>query len=546
MASEANKNIGNEVNQLFVDVAKGLKNLEFEELKQKCITFILQGTPHKDIAKYHNDFDISIVEKSKRYAWVLGMIDYWSKELQEGLFQSYGKKDAVIAAKASSSGAATNEFADLEHTITVQAKKIAELEAANKGVTKQFLQEKETNVSLMEEMKKEREQKHKVIQIVSSTGEVIVDLGQERHHKQLQELFDILSARNSRGLPEFLWVDGAPGAGKTFLGKTLAKMLGVKFYVRPADPTVTSNKLLGFSNLLTGDFKQGWFYTPYKEGGLLCIDEGDLMDASCFAGTNSIENEEFMFDNGEMVSRHKDFYFMVFANTRGQGAVKGFQRNKLDAATMDRFTVVELEYDNELEQQIFNNDRWAKHIQKIREWAAKNTQGSLYITPRATRKGAALLAQGKLSPERIEDITIYRFATADTKANSIKANGRFQVGVTIDPISGNPLFTGKNIEPKDEKQILQMKPSDAWYFIRHTNPVDKGSQTKRLKWYIENRFKQKVQGATCQALIEAPGEVSKYIMSQLDGCAKLPTELSLTTINHIYNFNFAHPIENIP
>ncbi len=245
------------------------------------------------------------------------------------------------------------------------------------------------------------------------------------YHKQLPELIKLMTSRNSIGWSEFVYIWGAAGAGKTHLLKQLGKALGVQHYPYPCGPTTTEGKILGFNNIANGTFVKGWLYEPYKNGGLVGFDEIDLSDPSVLGGCNSIENEEFTFGNGETVQRHKDFYLVAFANTMGTGATGGFTRNKLDAATLDRFTTFKLEYDAELESKLFGNPKWAAYVGKVREYVEKNCNNSFYVTPRATRKGAAYLANG-IPAQRVADMCLFGRCSESVKQAIINSIGAFK------------------------------------------------------------------------------------------------------------------------
>jgi len=247
----------------------------------------------------------------------------------------------------------------------------------------------------------------------------------ERCHKQLPLLVKLLASRNAQGWSEFLYVWGAPGAGKTYLLKQLAKALGVKAYPFPCGPTATEGKFLGFNNIANGSFVQGWLYPAYKHGGLVGLDEIALSDGSVMAANNSIENDTFTFGNGEIVERHKDFYLVAFDNTLGTGASGGFVRNRLDAATLNRFTIVKLEYDAELERSVYGDAKWAEYVLRVRTYVEKNCNGSFHITPRATRKGAAYLANG-VPPESVCDMVLFGLCSKDVKETILKNVGPYK------------------------------------------------------------------------------------------------------------------------
>lgn len=425
MASE----ITVKINQLFTDVASNLSKIGDEPFKQKVLKTLLAGTPHKDLISLHQDMGIDIVKKSMRYGMALGIINEWKSKLSEfaGLGDDFPVTNEGIFNNTVFSVVKldNNQKKEFEQIIETQAKKVTEYDKALKDLSIKINKVTNINSKLREQIDLEEKTKTKIVNILLGDTVIFsIDSSKEKHHKQLLQIFEYLKARNHEGFTEFLWIDGAPGSGKTRMGRTLAKMLNVSFYPRPADPTVTSNKLTGFNNLLNGTFVEGWFYRPYKDGGLLALDEGDLMDASCFAGCNSIENSEYTFGNGELINRHKDFYLVVFANTRGQGATRGFQRNKLDAATLDRFTMVKLEYDDEMEQEVYGNKQWAEYVQKVRAYVARACPESLYITPRATRKGAAYLAAGMKS-EEVARNTIFKLCTVDTYKAIIANCGQF-------------------------------------------------------------------------------------------------------------------------
>jgi hypothetical protein len=427
---------------------------------------ICSGTSHKDIGSYHNDYNVPLVEKVKRYCEVISKIQNRKNDL-----------GAMLSKPAFSD-------TDAQETIDKQVQFIQSLDAKLQKMTTQLEELVVVNSQLKHQLQEEQKQKVHVTNIMLHDKVTFtLNTETEKHHKQLMQLFNYLRARNHEGFSEFLWVDGAPGSGKTRIGRTLAKMLGVGFYPRPADPTVTSNKLTGFNNLLNGSFVEGWFYKPFKEGGLLALDEGDLMDASCFAGCNSIENSEYTFGNGELIQRHKDFYLIVFANTRGQGAQRGFQRNKLDAATLDRFTMVELEYDEKMEQEVYGDPEWAQYVQRVREDVKKNVPGAVYITPRATRKGAAYLAQG-MEPAEVALNTIFKLCSEDTRNAIIQRVGVFmRKNVDAEKLTGVfALNTEGEFDPHSRDALWNKMPGVIKLWVNNLIKENSGSvQQKFMK-----------------------------------------------------------------
>jgi len=264
----------------------------------------------------------------------------------------------------------------------------------------------------------------KVTQIVMPKPAKPVDLGTQAVHRQLPQVLAWLIA----DVPVWLW--GAPGAGKTHLARQLAECLGVKPYVMSIDETTTANKLLGFQNLVSGDFVKGWLYEPYKTGGLVMIDEIDTGNPGIIAGLNALlANSHYLFPNGETVERHAGFRVIAAANTNGTGAVAGFTaRQRLDAATLNRFAVVEFRYDEVLETLLacgVEGDvdpwrpgkpadesecvKWVSWVQRLRKDFGKH----VLISPRASLLGVRALRAG-IPAREVADALVFALCAADT------------------------------------------------------------------------------------------------------------------------------------
>lgn len=253
----------------------------------------------------------------------------------------------------------------------------------------------------------------------------VKELGGLRH-KQLGLVIKAATARTSSGFPVNCYWWGAPAAGKTHMGGSLAEALGLPYYPIPLGPTSTEGKLLGYKNLATGAFVEGLLYKPFKNGGVTLLDEVDVADPSVLVGCNSLmSNGKFMFPNGEVVERHKDFFLIASANTLGTGATNGFTRNKLDAATLDRWFKIKMEYDQDLEYALAGNKPWVDYVHKVRDYVGKNCNNSIWITPRASINGSALLANG-VPEEQVLEGTLFSHCNAEVRKTIIAAVGNFK------------------------------------------------------------------------------------------------------------------------
>jgi hypothetical protein len=230
------------------------------------------------------------------------------------------------------------------------------------------------------------------------------------------------------GVPVWTW--SAAGSGKTHGARQIAELLGVEAYVVSVDPTLTVAKLMGYRNVANGDFVPGFLYKPYKEGGLLVLDEIDTGDPGVIASANALlSNSHYLFPNNETVTRHEKFYVLACANTKGMGAVAGYTaRNKLDAATLDRFAVIEMKYDEGLESALACGDgapglpwkpgtpatldaqkAYVAWVQKVRKYVGQ----SVLVSPRASINGCKALRCG-VPMQEVVDALVFKLCTDDT------------------------------------------------------------------------------------------------------------------------------------
>lgn len=262
----------------------------------------------------------------------------------------------------------------------------------------------------------------KRIELVTPAGETKAITGLV--HRQFETILKMTRSRTANGYSVPVWLDGPPGGGKSHLMEQLAEALGIEPYILSIGPTDTKTIIIG--SIATGEFKPGIAYKPFKEGGLLGIDEVAAGDPGVLVSLNTMSaNNRYRFPNGELVTKHKDFHLIAADNTRGHGNVKGMIRNRLDAATLDRFAFLKVDYDEQMESALCGNPAWAAYVKKVRDYIASNSSETVYITPRASINGAALLAGG-LSVVEAADATVFKFTSKDIKQTIIANIGEYQ------------------------------------------------------------------------------------------------------------------------
>lgn len=216
-----------------------------------------------------------------------------------------------------------------------------------------------------------------------------------------------------RSLPDILmavvagtspFLVGPAGSGKTTLMEQIATTLKRKFYV---EARVTSEfKLIGFIDA-QGKVVRTQFREAYEHGGVFGFDEVDASDPDALTAFNSaLANGYCPFPDG-LVKMHKDFVAIAAGNTFGRGADRQYVgRNQLDAATLDRFAVFEVEYDEQLEKEIVPDRDWVQRVQRIRR-AVEEEKVRHIVSPRASISGARLLAAG-MARDLVEEAVVWK------------------------------------------------------------------------------------------------------------------------------------------
>lgn len=232
---------------------------------------------------------------------------------------------------------------------------------------------------------------------VADMPEVTVD----SKHKALEDVLLMVVA----GAQPFLV--GPSGSGKTTLARQIATVLDRPFYI--ASRVSSEYKLTGFVDA-HGKTVRTAFREAFEHGGVFLFDEVDASDPDALTAFNAATacstGETADFPDGA-VARHEHFVAIAAGNTFGRGADRQYVgRNQLDAATLDRFQVYEVDYDEQLELLIAGNDQWTGYVQKVRK-AIDAEKVRHVVSPRASITGAKLLAAG-MARAKVEEACIWK------------------------------------------------------------------------------------------------------------------------------------------
>lgn len=181
----------------------------------------------------------------------------------------------------------------------------------------------------------------------------------ERTHPQFEKVLQLVNA----GMNVLLV--GPAGCGKTTMAHQVSKALKRKYGTLHCTSGASESQLTGWLLPIgSGKNPSAFSYVPsefvrlYEEGdSVFLLDEIDAADPNMMLVINgALANGSLHVQQryeAPHVKRGKNVAIIAAANTYGTGADTMYAgRNQLDAATLDRFYVVEIDYDKELEREI--------------------------------------------------------------------------------------------------------------------------------------------------------------------------------------------------
>lgn len=157
--------------------------------------------------------------------------------------------------------------------------------------------------------------------------------------------YDIIKTCITTDVPVYLV--GEAGTGKNYTLQEIAKELNLTFYF--TNSVQQEYKITGFIDA-GGNYHETEFYKAFTNGGLFFLDEIDASIPEVLVLLNAaIANRYFEFPNGRK-DAHPQFRVVAAGNTVGSGANELYTgRLVLDQATLDRFVVIEFDYDRNIE-----------------------------------------------------------------------------------------------------------------------------------------------------------------------------------------------------
>ncbi|WP_234734814.1 AAA family ATPase [Tellurirhabdus bombi] len=214
---------------------------------------------------------------------------------------------------------------------------------------------------------------------------------------------------------------GPAGSGKTTVCEQVAEALSLDFYCKSVCAQTSKAELLGYCDA-NGNYVTTEFRKAYENGGVFVLDEVDAGNPNVIAVLNSALSNSVCAFADQMVRKHADFILIACANTFGTGPDRQYVgRNQLDAATLDRFSVIEFGYDETLERNLAPNKWFCNFTQKLRKDLANER---VVISPRATILGGKLIEAG-FTPEYALKTRILKGMPTQMAERVVKVFGQF-------------------------------------------------------------------------------------------------------------------------
>jgi hypothetical protein len=201
---------------------------------------------------------------------------------------------------------------------------------------------------------------------------------------------------------------GPAGTGKSTIAEQIAAACRLPFWFN--GPVQSEYKLTGYKDA-HGRYHSTPFREAYESGGVYLFDEIDACAPQALVAFNTALAQGYCdFPDQGTVRKSPKFICLAAANTYGRGADRMYVgRNQLDAATLDRFAVFDIGFDEALEEQAARAawkacnprawsdggqvSKWLALVRKLRERTQELSLRHV-VTMRASIDGAKLLALG--------------------------------------------------------------------------------------------------------------------------------------------------------
>jgi hypothetical protein len=255
-------------------------------------------------------------------------------------------------------------------------------------------------------------------------------------HAYFEALLRIVKARRNS------WLCGPAGSGKTTSAHEVATLLGLRFFAKSVGPQVTESSLIGYQDA-NGKTVRTQLREAFEFGGVFLLDEVDAASPAVLVVINALLANGVASFPDCVVEKHPDFVLIAGANTIGLGADRQYVgRQQIDAATLDRFVLLDWPYDPRIEAAAagvavsavsasicpspfrFEDEdgaearcyKYVERVVAIRNAVAKFGKAvRVIISPRASINGTALIRQGFTIDDAL-NLCVWKGLDTDTRS----------------------------------------------------------------------------------------------------------------------------------
>jgi MoxR-like ATPase len=224
---------------------------------------------------------------------------------------------------------------------------------------------------------------------------------------------------------------GPAGTGKSMMAQQAAEAFGQEFHALSLGPTTPMSKIFGYYDA-HGNYHGTPFRRAFEHGGLMLLDELDSGHPGLLAELNqALSILSCAFADG-MIAAAPEFRLIATANTYGTGGDRQYVgRQTLDAATLDRFVVIDVPVDEDLEERIalahapsrpVDARQVIEEVRRLRATAAEKRLPVMF-SPRAAIDSAKLLEAGASVEQAIRWRVVRGMSAAHRSALGLGESG---------------------------------------------------------------------------------------------------------------------------
>lgn len=235
-------------------------------------------------------------------------------------------------------------------------------------------------------------------------------------HPDLPEL--IRKSNALRSICKSLLLVGPAGSGKTLIGRQFASALKLPLTIIPLSQGVSEAHLHG--RFTPTGWQAGVFADAFAKPGVIVLDELDGADRNSALSLNAPLSAPGYTNplNGVWTERHPDCWIIATANTMGKGSDGLYSaRERLDAATLDRFLAVPVGYLETVEDALLVCAKLRGDLRTLRTVIEDN--GAVEFVGYRAFQTAQVLKDAGYNRDQILTMLIYPYAP-DLKDAAVK------------------------------------------------------------------------------------------------------------------------------